>query len=195
MHKEKNTLSHMWAPVGRTHVHTYTHTLKESRALLHLQRNEAQTTKGAQMVTTLWFYHNVKKSLMMLLISLTLVYGFAGHKELSKSDTYIECGGVAEANVFCLLCSCLWSLQLNFCQSMTATGFSDVPSLLIPSTALPLHCRFLKFSMASTPWPLRAKFMKETGSFHLELIGSQRNVPKTTLDIWYLKMILTEFRI
>lgn len=31
--------------------------------------------------------------------------------------------------------------------------------------------------------------------FTLELRWSQRNVPRTTLDIWYLKMILPEFRI
>lgn len=78
---------------------------------------------------------------------------------------------------------------------MTATWFSGVLSLLVPSIALPLHFGLLKLTMASTPWPLRPKFMKETGRFHLELIGSQRNAPKTTLDIWYLKMIRTEFSI
>lgn len=106
-----------------------------------------------------------------------------------------ECSEVAEANVFCLLCRCFWSLQQSFCQAMTATWFSVVPSLLVPSIALPLHFGLLKLTMASTPWPLRAKFMKETRRFHLELIGSQINVPKTTLDLWYLKMIRTEFSI
>lgn len=32
---------------------------------------------------------------MILIISLTLVYGCTVHKELSKSDIYIECGEAA----------------------------------------------------------------------------------------------------
>lgn len=60
----------------------------------------------------LYDYHNVKESSTILIISLTLVYGFIIPEELSQSDMYIECGGVPnreqkKQNAFCLIMSLL----------------------------------------------------------------------------------------
>lgn len=86
----------------------------------------------------------------------------------------------------------LHSPKMNFCQSITATWFSDVPSLSIASTIIPLHLRLQSSASHHRLWWLN--LWRGLWGFILELGWSQRNVPKTTLDIWYLKMILTEFR-
>lgn len=81
--------------------------------------------------------------------------------------------------VFCLLCSCFWSLKMNFCESVIATWFSDMPSLVIPRTIIPLYSRLLKFSTSSSPWPWMTKFMKETVRFHF---GTQMKPEKCARD-------------
>lgn len=98
------------------------------------------------------------------------------------------------ANVFSWLGSCFgirW--RWIFAKSITATWFSDVPSLSVPSTIIPLHFRLQSSASHHRLWWLN--LWRGPWGFILELGWSQRNVPKTTLDIWYLKMILTEFRI
>lgn len=63
---------------------------------------------------------------------------------------------------------------MNFSQ---VTGFSVVPSLLIPRTIIVFYCRLLKPSTSSSPW--MTKFMKETLRFHF---GTQIKPEKHAKD-------------
>lgn len=88
-----------------------------------------------------------KKSLMILRTSINFGIRFYSSWRTFKIRHFYRMWGVwqiiSKRGKYRLLIRqlLLHSLKMNFCQSVTATWVSDVPSLSIPSTIIPLHFR------------------------------------------------------